>query len=81
VPHQFADKDEPGRKHAVAVAKMLCGVVSSVKVLELPDVNGKPVKDAADFLAAGGTAEAPDIVQRLFRLVPRHDIKGSDGKS
>jgi putative DNA primase/helicase len=25
--------------------------------------------------------EAPDIVQRLFRLVPRHDIKGSDGKS
>ena len=25
--------------------------------------------------------EAPDIVQRLFRLVIRHDIKGVDGKS
>jgi hypothetical protein len=25
--------------------------------MELPDVNGKPVKDAADFFAAGGTAE------------------------
>ena len=25
--------------------------------------------------------EAPDMVQRLFRLVTRHDIKGTDGKS
>ena len=25
--------------------------------------------------------EAPEVAQRMFRLVPRHDIKGADGKS
>ena len=63
----IADKDEPGRNHAIAVAKILCGVVLSAKVLELPDVNGKPVKDAADFFAAGGTAEQ---LRELVRTVP-----------
>jgi Toprim-like len=51
-----ADKDSPGRKHAADVAAQLRRVAASVKVIELPDVNGKPVKDAADFFAAGGTA-------------------------
>ena len=51
-----ADKDPKGREHAVDVAAKLQGVAASVKVIELPDTNGKPVKDAADFFAAGGTA-------------------------
>ena len=53
----IADKDTPGRKHAVTVAASLKGKVPSVKVIELPDVAGKTVKDAYDFFAAGGTGE------------------------
>jgi predicted transcriptional regulator len=52
----IADKDAPGRAHAALVAGKLHGVAKSVRVLELPDVNGKPIKDAFDFFAAGGDA-------------------------
>ena len=51
-----ADKDKTGRDHAADVAAKLQGVAASVKVIELPDTGGEPVKDAADFFAAGGTA-------------------------
>lgn len=51
-----ADKDGPGRKHAAEVAGQLQGVAASVKLIELPDTNGKPVKDAADYFNAGATA-------------------------
>jgi hypothetical protein len=51
-----ADKDEPGRKHAQSVAAYLHPVASRVCVIELPDVDGTKVKDAADFLNAGGLA-------------------------
>jgi P4 family phage/plasmid primase-like protien len=53
----IADKDKAGRDHAQLVAGKLYGVAKSIRVLELPDLDGKPVKDAADFFAAGGTAE------------------------
>ncbi|HTV75695.1 MAG TPA: hypothetical protein VMD57_01765, partial [Candidatus Baltobacteraceae bacterium] len=52
----IADKDAPGRAHAALVAGKLHGVAKSVRILELPDMNGKLVKDAADFFAAGGDA-------------------------
>jgi hypothetical protein len=52
----IADKDAPGRAHAALVAGKLRGVAKSVRVIELPDMNGKPVKDAFDFFAAGGEA-------------------------
>ena len=52
----IADKDMPGRAHTALVAGKLHGVAKSVRVLELPDVNGKPVKDAFDFFAADGDA-------------------------
>jgi hypothetical protein len=58
-----ADKDAPGRAHAQLVAGKLHGVAKSIRVLELPDPNGRPIKDAADFFAAGGTAE------NIFELV------------
>jgi hypothetical protein len=51
-----ADKDQAGRKHAQLVASKLCGVASAVRLIELPDVRGKPVNDASDFFAAGGDA-------------------------
>ena len=53
----IADKDQAGRNHAQLVASKLHGIAASVRVMELPDVNGKPVKDAADFFSAGGTTE------------------------
>ena len=51
-----ADKDAAGRAHAALVAGKLRGIAKSVRVIELPDVDGKPVKDAFDFFSAGGDA-------------------------
>ena len=59
----IADKEEAGRKHARAVATALHGVARSVKFVELPDCNGKPVKDAADFCSTGGT---PDQLKAIL---------------
>lgn len=59
----IADKDEAGRLHGTMVASALSGFAKSVCVLELPDKNGNAVKDAADFIAAGGTA---DEIRTLF---------------
>lgn len=52
-----ADKDTAGRNHAQLVARRLQGTALSVRILELPDFNGRPVKDAHDFFAAGATAD------------------------
>ncbi len=71
----IADKDAPGRAHAQLVAGKLHGVAKSVRVLELPDTNGKPVKDAADFFAAGGTRE--DLIA-LVDAVPQWTLPGND---
>lgn len=48
----IADKDRTGREHADAVARSCVRVARSVRVLELP---GDDVKDAADWISAGGT--------------------------
>lgn len=56
------DRDKPGRRHAQIVAEHLRSGASSVRIVELPDHQGKPVKDAADFVDAGGGAED---IQRL----------------
>ncbi len=53
----IADKDEPGRRHVQLVAGKLHGVAKTLRLVELPDFNGQPVKDAADYFAAGATAE------------------------
>src|SRR5262249_13938317 len=52
-----ADKDEPGRAHAQRVAGELHGRAERIRVIELPNVNERPVKDPHDFFAAGGTAK------------------------
>ena len=60
-----ADKDKAGREHAQDVAFKLRGIAKFVRVIELPDLNGKTVKDAADFFAAGGdTGQVQDLVDR-----------------
>jgi hypothetical protein len=49
------DNDEPGRRHAQAVARSLHGKAASVRVLSL---SGLPEKgDVSDWLTIGGTAE------------------------
>lgn len=55
----IADADEPGRKHARAVAGSLAKAARSVAVLELT-----PHKDVGDWLAAGGdVAELPALAE------------------
>lgn len=63
----IADKDAPGRKHAADVATKLHTVASRVRLLELPNVNGKAVKDAADFFGAGGQAAELDALGEAAR--------------
>ena len=48
------DKDEPGRAYAREVTADITPLVSHVKMLELP---GDSIKDASDWIAAGGTRE------------------------
>jgi putative DNA primase/helicase len=49
------DNDEPGRAHALQVAKSLHGTAKSVRVLELPGLARKG--DVSDWLQRGGTKE------------------------
>lgn len=49
------DNDRPGRDHANQVATALCGIASSIKVVELPGVPEKG--DLSDWLDQGGTKE------------------------
>ncbi len=49
------EKHPKGRAHADAVASSLAGKVTSLKRIEMP---GDHVKDASDWLAAGGTRDA-----------------------
>jgi hypothetical protein len=49
------DKDQTGHDHAQTVARSLCGVAASVKILALPGLALKG--DVSDWLDAGGDAE------------------------
>jgi 5S rRNA maturation endonuclease (ribonuclease M5) len=52
------DADDPGRRHGEQVARSLHGKAAAVRVVELPvQVDGRKVKDASDYIAAGGTIE------------------------
>lgn len=51
----FPDNDEPGRKHAEAVAKILHPVAASVRIVEMPGLALKG--DVSDYLALGKTVD------------------------
>lgn len=51
----LSDADEPGQDHAADVAKRLCGIANTVRVVLLPGL--PPKGDVADWIAAGGTRE------------------------
>jgi 5S rRNA maturation endonuclease (ribonuclease M5) len=71
----IADKDPAGRKHAAAVAGQLHGKARSVKTIELPDTNGKHVKDAYDYFSAGG--EPADLYE-LAHSAPEFEPSQTD---
>jgi len=63
----IAHKDAKGRPHAQAVAKALHGAAASVRVIEMPDRNGSKIKDAHDWIHAGGTF---DQLAEIIRTAP-----------
>ena len=74
----IADKDASGRAHAQQVAENLHAVAACVRVIELPDVEGRPVKDAADYLGAGGqAAELDELAQAAPLWKPASFIQPS----
>lgn len=50
----IADKDETGRKFACGVAAEIHGSAESVRIIEVPEIDGRHCKDPADYLGAGG---------------------------
>lgn len=56
-PKDANGKDGPGLNHARTVAASLASGSRSVKIITVPDIPDKVTKDAADFLAAGGTVD------------------------
>ena len=70
----LADKDDPGRAHALAVASDLYSAGIPIKVVEVPDVEGAAIKDVSDWLTAGGTREAfLGIVKEYSEWIPLQD--------
>lgn len=61
------DRDAPGRRHSELVALALHDKAKSIRVIELPDRDGAKVKDAADWIAAGGTA---DELRAIVKATP-----------
>jgi hypothetical protein len=61
----FPDNDEPGREHALQVARSLRGIAASVRIVNLPNL--PPKGDVSDWIAAGGTVEH---LQELIAAAP-----------
>ena len=68
------DRDAPGKRHAQKVAHSLNDKAKSIKVVELPDRDGHKVKDASDWLAAGGTMEELERLVSVARPYREGDI-------
>lgn len=69
------DADQPGRDHAADVARRLQGVASEVCIVALPGGG----KDAADWVAAGGTAaQLLALAESAPRFEPGAAIEGTE---
>lgn len=79
-PHQritiLPDNDDPGRKHAEQVAQSLSGKVTSLKVLELPELPEKG--DVSDWLQGRDPEAAAEELCRLAEAAP--EWKPEDGE-
>lgn len=63
------DKDKAGKDHAEAIAKILRGKAKSIKIIDLPDIEGIAVKDVYDWFVAGGDEQA---LRELVANTPEH---------
>lgn len=70
-----ADKDAPGRKHAQDAAQSLSGIAKTIRVVELPDIGERKVKDAHDWLSAGGK---PADLTAIFDAAPEWGKNSAD---
>lgn len=59
------DNDEPGRKHAKAVAAALYGIAKDIKIVTLPDL--PPAGDVSDFIARFGKPD--EAVEALSKII------------
>ena len=67
----IADKDKTGRQHANLIKVALQNLAKSFCIIELPDRNGHKVKDAYDWVHAGGTlVELENIVKTATTQPP-----------
>jgi hypothetical protein len=74
-----ADRDDKGRRHAQQVAASLHGIAGGVRVVEVPDVNGKACKDCHDYFAAGAIAnDFYDLVKGAPHWSPAASTTESD---
>jgi hypothetical protein len=62
------DKDAPGRAHALDVARWLHAKAADLRIVELPDVAGVPVKDASDWIEAQDAQAPADLAAALVAL-------------
>jgi 5S rRNA maturation endonuclease (ribonuclease M5) len=67
----IADNDEPGRRHAVDMARSLDGAAAKHCVLALPGLDANR-KDVSDWLDAGHTA---DELERLAHAMPEGETE------
>jgi len=71
------DHDDPGRDHAVRVARSLHGVAASVTVVPLPGL--EPGGDVSDWIQAGGTrGSLLELVERAAPWIPQGASASSD---
>lgn len=70
------DNDEPGRDHANQVAKNLCGIAKSVKIVELPGLKEKG--DLSDWLDIG---HSKDELEELIDASPLREPTDQKSKS
>jgi len=68
----IADKDKAGREHAQLVAGALHGKASGLRVLELPNRGTNKIKDAYDWVSAGGNLEElREIINKTQKWTPQ----------
>ncbi|RJQ54522.1 MAG: hypothetical protein C4526_05315 [Nitrospiraceae bacterium] len=64
------DNDEPGKNHALQVAKNLKGIAESIKVIELPGLPGKG--DVTDWIQSGGTkGKLLEMIEAAPEWIPK----------
>jgi len=64
----IVDKDAVGRAHGRDVAQRLLGKAADVRILELPDVNGAPVKDSSDWIGARDGQTTEELAAALLAM-------------